>query len=237
MKKQIAPLGRKEELVVQDMNGEVLIYDLKENKAFCLNETSAMVWQLCNGENSVSDISQSIGKKLNSPANEDLVWLALDQLKKENLIANSEEIVPDFNGMSRREVIRKVGLGTMIALPLVSSLIAPTAAQAGSPGNGTLGTRASTCTNATTCSPGLVGNNCATATCPQQTTANPLATVNVGFCLCVATSTTVNGAGVTIVTAAACASVITCNTVTSSAGLVSTTTATLNATGAVVFTA
>jgi hypothetical protein len=130
MKKRIAPKARKENLVVQELDGEVLIYDLNTNKAFSLNETSSLVWQLCDGDNSVSEISESISRKLNSPANEDLVWLALDQLKKEKLIANGDEVVSNFTGMSRREVIKKVGLGTMIALPIVSSLVAPTAASA-----------------------------------------------------------------------------------------------------------
>jgi hypothetical protein len=130
MKQKVAPQSRKNEIVVQDLNGEVLIYDLKSNKAFCLNETSALVWQACDGTKSVSEISQAISKKLNEPANEDLVWLALDQLKQENLLENSDEIASGFNGMSRREAIRKVGLGTMIALPFVTGLIAPSAAMA-----------------------------------------------------------------------------------------------------------
>jgi len=124
------PISRKDNLVVQELNNEVLIYDLKINKAFCLNETSALVWQLCDGEKTVTEISRQLSNKLNSKANEDFVWLALEQLKEENLLANSEEITPDYSGMSRREVIRKVGLGTMIALPIVTGLIAPTAAHA-----------------------------------------------------------------------------------------------------------
>jgi len=132
MKKHIAPKAREENLVVQELDGEVLIYDLNTNKALCLNETSALVWQLCDGDKSVSEISESISKKYNSPANEDFVWLALDQLKKEKLITNSEEVVPNFNGLSRREAIKKVGLGTMIALPVVSSLIAPAAIEGAS---------------------------------------------------------------------------------------------------------
>lgn len=130
MKNQVVPKARKENLVVQELDSEVLIYDLNTNKAFCLNETSTLIWQACNEGKTVAEISKSISKKLNSPVNEDLVWLALDQLKKENLIENKEEIVVDFGGMSRREVIRKVGLATVVALPLVSSLVAPLAIHA-----------------------------------------------------------------------------------------------------------
>lgn len=135
------PLSRKKDLLTQETNGEIIVYDLNTDKAFCLNETSAIIWNLCNGENSVSEISAEIGKKLRSSANEDLVWLAIDQLKRDNLLANGEELEnKSFEGLSRREVIKKVGLGTMIALPIVTGLITPKAIHASStcsadPGN------------------------------------------------------------------------------------------------------
>lgn len=121
------PSSRLNNLVVQEMSGEILIYDLAENKAFCLNETSALVWNLCDGKNSIAEISESVSKKLKSPVNEDLVWLALDQLKKENLIVSEYEVPETFSMMSRREVVRKIGLGSMIALPVIASIVAPTA--------------------------------------------------------------------------------------------------------------
>lgn len=122
------PNGRKQNLVIQELDNEILIYDLDKNKAYCLNETSSLVWRLCDGSNSITDISQEIGKQLNIEANEDLVWLAIDQLKKEKLIANGDELTSKFEGISRREAIKKVGLATMIALPVVTGLTAPTAA-------------------------------------------------------------------------------------------------------------
>lgn len=124
------PTSRQRDIVVQELKGEMLIYDLKINKAFCLNETSAMVYRLCDGNNSVSDISKQLSKKLKSSVDEDLIWLALDQLKKENLLDNNSEVEIEFEGLSRREAIRKVGLASLIALPVISSLVAPTAAMA-----------------------------------------------------------------------------------------------------------
>lgn len=166
MKQKVAPQSRKNDIVVQDLNGEVLIYDLKLNKAFCLNETSALVWQACDGNKSVDEISQAVSKKMNQPANEDLVWLALDQLKKENLLENSEDIVSNFDGMSRREVIKKVGLGTMIALPVISGLVAPTAiaAQSG-------------CVQPVNCAAPFVGAPC----CPLGSGSTCQATSGGGF--------------------------------------------------------
>lgn len=128
--KSINPIGRKEKIVIQELDGETLIYDLQVNKAFCLNETSALIWKACDGNNSVAEIRQLISKELKSPINDDFVQLALYQLKKDDLLANGEEINVDFNGLSRREVIKKVGLTSMVAFPIISSLTAPTAAHA-----------------------------------------------------------------------------------------------------------
>lgn len=126
------PRSRENELVVQELKGEILIYDLQINKAFCLNETSALIWQFCDGNKTVSEISRELSRKLKQPTTEDLIWLALDQLKEDNLLSDRNEIEINFNGLSRREVIRKVGLASMIALPVISSLIAPIASQAAS---------------------------------------------------------------------------------------------------------
>ena len=61
---------------------------------------------------------------------EDLVWFALNQLEKEKLLNEEKEIVNKFEGLSRREVIKKIGLTSMIALPIVASLVAPSAIHA-----------------------------------------------------------------------------------------------------------
>lgn len=125
-----APLSRKANIVLQEMGDEILIYDLSANKVFCLNETSALVWQLCDGQKTPSEISQIITQNLRIPANEDLIWLTLELLKKENLIENKNDLENYFQGMSRREVIKKVGLGSVAALPIVASVMAPMAAEA-----------------------------------------------------------------------------------------------------------
>ncbi len=128
------PISRKDNLVVQKIDNEIMIYDLIDNKAFCLNETSAMVWQLCDGEKSPLEMSKILSDKIGSKANEDLVWFAVDQLKKENLIENGNEQTSPFSGMNRRDIIKKVGLTTMIALPFVASLAAPQSVMAASCG-------------------------------------------------------------------------------------------------------
>ena len=151
MGNQMKPKARQDNIVVQTLNHETLIYDLSENKAFCLNDTSALVWRMCDGKRSVEDIGNELSTRFKTPASNDLVYLALDQLGKDGLLET--QIENRFLGLSRREVIRKVGFASAIALPLISSIIAPTALMAQSvcvPGTGTGGT-ATTCASDNDC--------------------------------------------------------------------------------------
>jgi hypothetical protein len=118
------PTARKTGLVVQEVPDEVLVYDLDTNKAHCLNKTAAAVWQACDGKNSISDIASIVG----SNASDELVWLAIDQLNENNLLES--EMKADFAGQSRRDVLKKIGLAAVVALPVVASLVAPKSALA-----------------------------------------------------------------------------------------------------------
>ena len=122
------PEARREGLVIQDMPDEVLVYDLNTNKAHCLNQTAAFVWKACDGNNSIADITNLFAQQSGDQINEDLIWLAIDQLKENDLL--EKEINSKFKGESRRSVIKKIGLATVVALPIVASLAAPTSALA-----------------------------------------------------------------------------------------------------------
>lgn len=163
------PANRKKDIVVQELKGEVLIYDLKVNKAFCLNETSAAVWHLCDGTKSVVEIAELLTGQTKNPFSEDLVWLAIDQLKRENLIENSQEFRTKFAGLSRREVIKKVGMASLVALPVISSLVAPMAVNAQS----NLAPVGGACQNPNNCRPCTNGNTVQcrnnNAVCPTGT--------------------------------------------------------------------
>lgn len=117
------PTARTAGLVVQEVPDEVLVYDLERERAHCLNQTAAMVWRACDGNTSVKEIGHVIGSKTGHPVSDDLVWLAIDQLNEHDLL--TAEIKPKFAGESRREVLKKIGLASMIALPIIASLAAP----------------------------------------------------------------------------------------------------------------
>jgi hypothetical protein len=152
------PRSRCADIVVQNLGKEVLIYDLMTHKAYNLNEMCAAVYMACNGRTSFEQLRKSSG------LTDDIIFLALDELKKEELLESGEEYDSPFKTLSRREAIRRVGLASMIALPVISSLVAPTAAMAQSsgfaPGSRTLG---QTCTASTQCASGAP--NCTGGTC------------------------------------------------------------------------
>lgn len=122
------PIARKDRLVVQEMPDEVLVYDLDSNKAHCLNQTAAFVWKNCDGSNTVADIVKELEKSSGDRVTDDLVWLAIDQLSERNLL--EKEVPTKFAGQSRRAVLKKIGLASVVALPLIASLTAPSAAMA-----------------------------------------------------------------------------------------------------------
>lgn len=127
MEDQTAPKARKEGILVQELSDEVLVYDLENHKAHCLNKAAAAVWEHCDGTKSVRDIALALGKDLNAQADEGMVWHALDQLGKARLLENKIPQPEGKPGLSRRELMRKAGIAAMIAIPVVTSILAPKA--------------------------------------------------------------------------------------------------------------
>ena len=130
--KSAAPRARQESLIIKTLPEEVLVYDLAADKAHCLNRTAAFVWNNCDGRKTVSEIARLLGEELQTPIDEKVVWLALDQLEKFKLLQEQGGKPAKVNGLSRRQVVRSLGLAAAVALPLITSIVAPTAVQAAS---------------------------------------------------------------------------------------------------------
>lgn len=123
------PKARSSELLTREIPGELLIYDMKRHTAYCLNETAASIWKQCDGKRTVTEIARQLEKTCKVPLDEKIVWLAVDQLQKKHLL-DRQFPFPSHRVISRRESIRSLGMATAIALPIVVSIVAPTAASA-----------------------------------------------------------------------------------------------------------
>jgi hypothetical protein len=127
---QLVPEARREGLVVQELSDEVLVFDRERNKAHCLNSTAARVWGLCDGKTSVAQIARAIEGECNLRVDEDVIWLGVEQLSKTHLL-REQTVLPDHkSGLSRREVMKRIGVAAAVAVPVITSIIAPSAAQA-----------------------------------------------------------------------------------------------------------
>ena len=110
---------------MRPLSDETLVYDLKRDKAHCLNPTAAAVWQHCDGRTSVPELAAMLRRECDIAADDDVVWLALRQLQKARLLQERLQPPPELQRPSRRELIRRLGVAA--AVPIVMTILAPTA--------------------------------------------------------------------------------------------------------------
>jgi Coenzyme PQQ synthesis protein D (PqqD) len=124
---RLTPLARQEALVIQKLDDEVLVYDLERHRAHCLNLAAAAIWDQCDGQTSVPEMVQRLQAALDPGVDEAFVMHGLGQLAKRRLL---QQPITRGVGVSRRQMLRRVGAAAAIGLPVVASILAPTAAEA-----------------------------------------------------------------------------------------------------------
>jgi hypothetical protein len=121
------PLARRDELDIQSVGGETLVYDKRTDKAYVLSPSAAAVWRACNGKRSVEDIANYLSRE--NPTTEQVVWYALGQLN--DLLAEPVTVPSAYAKLSRRQFLQRAGLvGGAVAIPIVVSIVAPAPAHA-----------------------------------------------------------------------------------------------------------
>lgn len=121
---KLLPKARNTEIVVREFEKELLIYDLTAHRAYRLNETLMIIHQACSGAMSFGEL------KRKHQFTDELIDFALDELQANNLLEG--ERANRFAGISRREVVKRIGLASMAALPVITAISAPRAASAAS---------------------------------------------------------------------------------------------------------
>ena len=123
---------KRKDAIVRQVDGELLVLDVKTNKAHCLNQTASQVWALCDGQTSVAEMIRALSKEAATRVDEKIVWVPLAQLEKARLLPNGASLADEPGHVSRRDAVRKIGVAAALALPVVTSMVVPTVAQAAS---------------------------------------------------------------------------------------------------------
>jgi hypothetical protein len=127
------PTARRLRLVVQELPDELLVYDNDRYQAHCLNRLAALIWKHCDGQSTPAEIARRVAIAIEAPVTEEMVWHALYQLDEFHLLEESDALLTAAAPITRRELMVRLGSAAVV-LPLVSSILAPAAAQTGSTG-------------------------------------------------------------------------------------------------------
>lgn len=140
---------RKKNLVVEELVDEILVYDLEEHQAHCLNKIAALVWKNCDGKKSAAELAGLLEKEIGSPVAEEVVRSALRALNSARLLEHCPR-----SRLDRRSVNRKFVAAGLAAL--VTSITAPLPVYA---------VTAPCCQNAGDCPPGQSCQGCGSGAC------------------------------------------------------------------------
>src|SRR5258707_3186617 len=125
------PLRRASDLIVREVAGETLVYDKQRDKSHCLNPTAAFIWKHCDGKTTIQEMAALLPAALSLPADAGVIQLGLNRLEKRHLLqARTTPRMAEARA-SRRDLMRKFGIAA-VALPVVMTIFAPTAAAAAS---------------------------------------------------------------------------------------------------------
>jgi len=140
------PLARSADLVVEEIDDEVLVYDLTSNQAHCLSATAAAVWRACDGQTSSDALvahlgldAEAVGRALIELASCDLLQarpvLGETRNRRFRRKSRSEVAAKSGNGLTRRETtIKFAQYGTAaMAIPLIWSIAGPIPEAAATP--------------------------------------------------------------------------------------------------------
>ena len=120
------PVARQHHLVIKRVGDELLVYDLERHRAHSLNRVAAAVWQRCDGSRDAGRIASELRAGNGVPVTPGAVEYALGELARARLLAGPAARI----GLTRREVVRRLGTAAAVALPLVTTIAVPTAATA-----------------------------------------------------------------------------------------------------------
>ncbi|NNE99197.1 MAG: PqqD family protein [Pyrinomonadaceae bacterium] len=96
-----------------------------------LNSTASFVWEHCDGRTSADEIAKRLSEQIKTPVENSLICFTLEKLSKRGLLSSYDENCnSSATGLSRRELIKRIGFASAGLLPVISNVAAPVASQA-----------------------------------------------------------------------------------------------------------
>lgn len=127
------PSARRNDVIVQDIGGETIVYDRLRDAAHSLSGVAGYVYHHADGVHSLADLTAGMSTALAVPADPRVVEAALWQLERAHLLEPPAVSAVAPRPISRRDAVRRFGVAAL-ALASVSSIVAPTPAMARSVG-------------------------------------------------------------------------------------------------------
>jgi hypothetical protein len=154
------PAARADGLLIERVGGETVVYDTNAKEAHCLRGLASVVFASADGKTSAEDLAALAAEKLGEQVSYAQVQEAVAQLEACALL-DTPLLIHD--GMSRRDLVKKagyIGAAATAASPLITSLVAPSAAFAAS----SIATGCSGCGK----NPDCVSNHCCQSNAGKQ---------------------------------------------------------------------
>lgn len=125
------PRVRQRDFFSEEIHGERVIYDDSNKKVHRLNPTMSWVWSHCDGSRTLDDLIAAMQGETGNDDSRGLITSGLKQLGDANLL---EPESVDLNALRTEASIvsrrAAVAAGVSIAVPVMSSMLAPTPAAA-----------------------------------------------------------------------------------------------------------
>jgi hypothetical protein len=129
---KVIGIARSEDLLVEKIDGEAVVYDLESKEVHCLKPLAAVVFAHCNGTCTTDEVAQIAERELGTTFTARDVEDAVNQLEAIGLVETPLVVLKD--GVSRRDMMKKTAFAGAVAAfaPLITSIAAPSAALAAS---------------------------------------------------------------------------------------------------------
>jgi hypothetical protein len=122
------PVARSEDLLVESVGDETVVYDLDSKQAHCLKPLAAFVFAHSDGHTGIDELAKLAAHRFGDPVSIEQLAETVSELEAVDLLERPPVLVQAE--LSRREMVRKVafaGATAAVAGSMVTTIGAPTA--------------------------------------------------------------------------------------------------------------